>query len=125
MLTGAPALFALGLGIGAPLIALAVFGVGILPRSGPWMREVRVFFGVLLTGVGLWLALRLAPPLLALVAWGTLALIYGAYLATRATPSRATTMIKRIIVAMLFGYAALAVAGVSIGGGRSTAPLAV
>lgn len=124
VLTGALALFCLGLGIGAPLIALAVFGVGVLPRSGPWMVEIRVFFGVLLAAIGLWLALRLAPPEIALAAWGALALAYAAYLSTRATISTTTTALKRMAVAALFGYAALAGAGWSIGGGRPTAPLA-
>ncbi len=124
VLTGACALFALGLGIGAPLIALAVFGVGVLPRNGPWMSEVRIFFGVLLAAVGLWLALRLAAETLALAAWGALALVYGAYLSTRATISVPATVIKRVIVTLLLGYAALAAAGLSIGNGRSVAPLA-
>ncbi|MES1955330.1 protein-disulfide reductase DsbD [Salinisphaera hydrothermalis] len=124
VLTGALALFCLGLGIGAPLIALAVFGVGVLPRSGPWMIEIRVFFGVLLAAIGLWLALRLAAPDIALAAWGALALAYGAYLSTRATISTTTTVLKRMAVAALFGYAALAGAGWSIGDGRPTAPLA-
>ncbi|MGN8158546.1 protein-disulfide reductase DsbD, partial [Salinisphaera sp. SWV1] len=124
LLTGALALFALGLGIGAPLIALAVFGVGVLPRSGPWMGEVRVLFGVLLVGVGVWLATRLASPGQALAAWGALALVYGAYLSTRATPSIPATVLKRIVVGVLVGYAALAGAGHAIGGGRAMAPLA-
>ncbi|WP_423823386.1 protein-disulfide reductase DsbD [Salinisphaera sp. SPP-AMP-43] len=124
VLIGAIALFALGLGIGVPLLALALFGARVLPRSGPWLGEVRVFFGVLLFAVGLWLALRLASPAMGLAAWGALALIYGAYLSTRPTQSPTAATAKRIVVLAVLGYAALAGAGLAIGNGHSTAPLA-
>src|SRR3546814_4764496 len=40
-LTGGLALFALGLGMGLPLLAIAVFGARILPRPGAWMDRDR------------------------------------------------------------------------------------
>src|SRR3546814_5688487 len=44
-LTGGLALFALGLGMGLPLLAIAVFGARILPRPGAWMDRVKAVFG--------------------------------------------------------------------------------
>lgn len=124
LLLGGAALFCLGLGMGLPLIGLAAFGATVLPRAGRWMQDVRVFFGVMLIAVGLWLALRLAEPVIALAAWGGLALAYGCYLTTRASNNTASTIVRRIICGLLFGYAALAGLGLAVGDGRPARPLA-
>mgnify|MGYP001172231580 CR=1 FL=1 len=124
LLLGGAALFCLGLGMGLPLVALAAFGATVLPRAGRWMQEVRVFFGVMLIAVGFWLALRLAAPTTALAAWGGLTLLYGCYLSTRAGDSTAGILARRLVCALLFGYAALAGLGLAIGNGRPAQPLA-
>ncbi|WP_158583356.1 protein-disulfide reductase DsbD [Salinisphaera sp. Q1T1-3] len=124
ILLGGLALFCLGLGMGLPLIALAVFGASVLPRTGAWMAEIRVFFGVLLLATGFYLGLRLAPAAVALAAWGGLALVYGAYLSTRPVSRTSLLVSRRVAVALLGGYVALAMAGLAIGNGRPTAPLA-
>ncbi len=124
LLLGGAALFCLGLGMGLPLIGLAAFGATVLPRAGRWMQDVRVFFGVMLIAVGLWLALRLAAPVVALAVWGGLALIYGCYLTTRASDGTTGTVVRRLVCGLLFGYAALAGLGWAIGDGRPTQPLA-
>ncbi|WP_348760644.1 protein-disulfide reductase DsbD [uncultured Salinisphaera sp.] len=120
---GGAALFCLGLGMGLPLIALAVFGATVLPRAGRWMHDVRVFFGVMLIAVGLWLALRLVEPPIALAAWGLLALVYGCYLSTQPHDSIAGATMRRVASAVLLGYAALAGLGLAVGQGRPTQPL--
>lgn len=45
---GASALFALGLGMGLPLIVFVTAGAKYLPKSGKWMERIKHFFGVLL-----------------------------------------------------------------------------
>lgn len=121
---GGAALFLLGLGMGLPLIAIAVFGDALLPRRGAWMQEVRVLSGVVLIAVAIWLATRLASPPWALAAWGLLALLYGAYVSTRSANSATGRTIKRSAVAVLAGYALFAATGLAIGDARPGAPLA-
>lgn len=66
-------LFALGLGMGAPLVLFASGGGSLLPKSGNWMVAVRNTFGVLLLGVAVWMLERILPGPLALALWGLLA----------------------------------------------------
>lgn len=79
-LFGGLTLFALGLGMGIPLFALAVGGRHWLPKSGPWMNGVRSVFGVLLLGVAIWLLERVIPAPATLFLWGTLLLGCGVFL---------------------------------------------
>jgi thiol:disulfide interchange protein DsbD len=72
-LGGALRLFALGLGMGAPLVLFASGGNALLPRAGLWMVTVRNAFGVLLLGVAIWLLERVLPGPLSLALWGLLA----------------------------------------------------
>ncbi|MFP6557703.1 protein-disulfide reductase DsbD [Paraburkholderia sp. B3] len=52
---GGAALFAMGIGLGVPLMIIG-FGAGtLLPRAGSWMDGVKVFFGVVLLAAALWI----------------------------------------------------------------------
>ncbi len=68
-LRGALALFALGLGMGAPLLALGASAGRLLPRAGQWMEAVRQWVGVVLLGVAAFLLERVLPSWAALAAW--------------------------------------------------------
>lgn len=56
MVEGGLVLFALGLGIGVPLVVAATFGSKFLPKPGPWMNVVKGAFGFLLLGTAWYLA---------------------------------------------------------------------
>ncbi|MBC7578004.1 MAG: protein-disulfide reductase DsbD [Tardiphaga sp.] len=58
---GALALFALGLGMGLPLLAFGTFGAGVLPRSGPWLARVKYVFGFVFIGMAIWMLSRVIP----------------------------------------------------------------
>jgi thiol:disulfide interchange protein DsbD len=80
-LRGSSALFALGLGMGLPLLLLGTFGATVLPKSGPWLIRIKQVFGVVLIGVAIWMMSRiLALPLIA-AGWGMLAAGTGAWIA--------------------------------------------
>ncbi|MGH2342471.1 protein-disulfide reductase DsbD [Segnochrobactraceae bacterium EtOH-i3] len=79
---GAGALFALGLGMGAPLLLIGVFGPALLPRAGRWLVPMRQLFGLVFLGVAIALIARVIPETAALVLWGVFAL--GAGLAVTA-----------------------------------------
>lgn len=72
-LGGALKLFALGLGMGAPLLLVATGGAAWLPRSGPWMNTVKNAIGVLLLGLAIGLLGRVLPGPLTLLLIGLLA----------------------------------------------------
>jgi thiol:disulfide interchange protein DsbD len=74
LLTGAVALYALGLGMGVPLIIVAVFGNKLLPRAGAWMDRVKILFGFILLAAPIFLIERLIPEEWAVTLWGTLGL---------------------------------------------------
>lgn len=71
---GTVALFALGLGMGLPLVAFGTFGARILPKSGPWLVAIRQAFGVVFLGVAVMFVARLLPPPAALALWGATAI---------------------------------------------------
>lgn len=68
--TGGLALFALGLGMGVPLLLIAVFGARILPRPGAWMDRVKAVFGYAMLGLAISMLSRVLAPATVLVLWG-------------------------------------------------------
>lgn len=72
---GGLALLALSLGMGVPLLILAIGGQRLLPKNGPWMESVKTIMGLALLGVSLWLLARLLPATAILASWASLALI--------------------------------------------------
>ncbi|WP_256669881.1 protein-disulfide reductase DsbD [Pseudomonas sp. OIL-1] len=72
-LGGAASLFALALGMGLPLLLVALFGSALLPRSGEWLNNVKQLFGFGLLGVSVWLLERILPGSVSLALWAALA----------------------------------------------------
>ncbi|KVT42366.1 protein-disulfide reductase DsbD [Burkholderia multivorans] len=52
---GGAALFAMGMGLGVPLLVVGVGAGTLLPRAGAWMDGVKVFFGIVLLAAALWI----------------------------------------------------------------------
>ncbi|MGJ3442017.1 protein-disulfide reductase DsbD [Pseudomonas sp. Je.1.5.c] len=72
-LGGALKLFALGLGMGAPLLLVATGGAAWLPKSGAWLNTVKNAIGVLLLGLAIGLLSRVLPGPVTLLLIGLLA----------------------------------------------------
>jgi len=70
--TGGASLFAMGLGMGVPLIIICGWGVNALPKAGPWMENVKKVFGFGMIAVALYLLDRILYPLLSLILWALL-----------------------------------------------------
>lgn len=75
LITGAIALYALAIGMGIPLILVAVFGNKLLPQAGEWMNRVKVFFGFILLAAPLFLLERILPATWVNGLWVTLGLL--------------------------------------------------
>ena len=69
---GGIALFALGLGMGLPLILIGTYTGKLLPRAGVWMNITKFIFGMGLLAVAVWLLSRIAPPTATLALWSLL-----------------------------------------------------
>ena len=81
-LGGGLKLFALGLGMGAPLLLVATGGAAWLPKSGPWLVSVKNAIGVLLLGLAIGLLSRVLPGPVTLLLIGLLAAGLSLFLGT-------------------------------------------
>jgi thiol:disulfide interchange protein DsbD len=77
---GGAALFAMGLGMGAPLIAVGVFSRSLLPKAGPWMDAVKKFFGVVMLATALWMVSPVIPLWAQMAGWALLLIVPAIYL---------------------------------------------
>jgi thiol:disulfide interchange protein DsbD len=77
---GGVALFALSMGMGAPLLAIGTSAGKILPRAGTWMETIKAVFGVLLLAVAIWMIERVIPAQVALLLWALLLIISSIYM---------------------------------------------
>uniref|UniRef100_UPI0025C23FBB protein-disulfide reductase DsbD n=1 Tax=Aquisalimonas sp. TaxID=1872621 RepID=UPI0025C23FBB len=71
-LLGGLALFAMGNGMGVPLLLVGTALGKWLPRSGAWMVYVKQVFGVVFLAVALWMVDRFLPGPITLGLWGVL-----------------------------------------------------
>jgi thiol:disulfide interchange protein DsbD len=79
VLRGSLALFALSLGMGAPLLLVGVAEGKLLPQAGPWMDTIKALFGVMFLGVAVWMLERILPGPLTVALWALLAFVAGYY----------------------------------------------
>ena len=77
---GGAALFALSLGMGAPLIAIGTSAGKLLPRAGGWMDAIKAVFGVLLLAVAIWMLERVIPPTVTMLLWAILLIVSAVYM---------------------------------------------
>jgi len=77
---GGTALFALSMGMGAPLILFGVSAGKLVPRAGAWMDAVKAVFGVGMLAVAIWMLERILSGGLIMLLWGALAIACGIYL---------------------------------------------
>lgn len=76
---GGSALFALGLGMGLPLLIIGTSLGKWLPKGGAWMERVKHLFGFLMIGLALWLLSRIVRQPFMVFLWGGFALSLGIY----------------------------------------------
>jgi len=76
---GALALFAMAIGMGAPLLLVGIAEGRFLPHAGAWMTTVKALFGVLFLAVAVWMLSRVLPGSVTLALWALLAIVAGYY----------------------------------------------
>jgi len=80
LILGGSALFALGIGMGLPLLLLGFSEGKYLPRSGPWMDMIKKLFGFLLLGMAIWMLSRVLPGELVMFLWASLLISVAVFL---------------------------------------------
>ncbi len=123
-LLGGIALFALGLGMGLPLIVLGSFEASLLPKAGAWMTQINHAFGFLLMGVAIWLLGRLLPPAFTLMLWALLAYCAAFYLLALRPQTPVAHWLVRLTALGAATYAAWLTAGALSGASDPLRPLA-
>ncbi len=79
-LLGGFALFALALGMGAPLVVFGASAGKLLPRAGAWMDAIKAVFGVTFLALAIWMLSRVLDPVWIMLLAGLLAVACAVYL---------------------------------------------
>lgn len=123
-LGGALKLFALGLGMGAPLLLVATGGATWLPKSGPWLVTVKNAIGVLLLGLAIALLSRVLPGQITLLLTGLLAAGVALFLGTLEFGAKSTRQrLAQLLGLFLLVYALACWVGAWTGQTDPTRPL--
>lgn len=83
ILRGAAALYAMGLGMGTPLLLMGASAGHLLPKTGVWMQTVKSIFGIVFLGVAIYLVSSLLPAIVVMGLWTTLFIGSGYWLFKR------------------------------------------
>ena len=123
---GGASLFAMGLGMGVPLIIICGWGVNALPKAGPWMENVKRVFGFAMIAVALYLLDRILYPLLSLILWALLFTIAPIMLGVFKNLSRSLSLVGivfRLFSILFLVYGLMLWLLVAKGGGDIQQPL--
>jgi thioredoxin:protein disulfide reductase len=124
---GGAALFAMGIGLGVPLMIIGLGAGSILPRAGAWMDGVKVFFGVVLLAAALWIVWPVIGGVAQMLLAALWLLIAAASLGLFA-PSASVNVWKRLgrgLGAAFAIWAATLLVGLAAGSNDPLKPLAV
>lgn len=80
MLRGGSALFAMSLGMGAPLLAVGAAQGKLLPKAGGWMEIVKNAFGFMMLALAIWMLSRILPGTVTMLLWAVLIFMAGVFM---------------------------------------------
>lgn len=102
---GGGALFSMAAGMSVPLLLIGASMGKLLPKAGPWMAQIKYFFGFLLMATALWMVSPLMSPLLLLASIGTLLIFSSIYLRLFSPLEEHATFganVRRLVAIVLF-----------------------
>lgn len=111
---GASALFAMGIGMGIPLLLIGTSAGKWLPRSGPWMEVVKIAFGFLMLGMSIWLSMRITSPSVSFAFWGVLLILIAFFVGTHLPKAIGYQKFNRLLGVLLGTFGIIVMVGASL-----------
>jgi len=127
MLRGGSALFAMSLGMGAPLLAVGAAQGKLLPKAGGWMVAVKNAFGFMMLGLAVWMLSRILPGAVTMLLWAILIFMAGVFmggLTTLTTESSGAEKLGKGFGFLTIIYGIILLLGSLTGGSNPLQPLA-
>ncbi len=127
MLRGGSALFAMSLGMGAPLLVVGAAQGKLLPKAGGWMIAVKNAFGFMMLGLAIWMLSRILPGTVTMLFWAVLIFMAGVFMGGLTTLGVEATGRQKFgkgfgFLAIIYGVILLL--GAMTGGSNPLQPLA-
>ena len=127
MVRGGAALFAMSMGMGAPLLLVGAAQGKLLPKAGPWMVAIKGAFGFMMLGLAIWMLSRILPGTVTLALWAVLTFMAGVFMGGLTTFGPEASPVQKMgkgfgVLAMIWG--AFMVLGAVTGGSNPLQPLA-
>jgi thiol:disulfide interchange protein DsbD len=127
MVRSGSALFAMSLGMGAPLLLVGAAQGKFLPKAGPWMVAVRNSFGFMMLGLAIWMLSRILPGSITMLFWAVLIFMAGVFMGGVTTLTSESTGPQKLgkgfgFLAIVYGIVLLL--GALTGGSNPLKPLA-
>jgi thioredoxin:protein disulfide reductase len=123
---GGSALFAMGMGMGIPLLLLGASAGKLLPKAGTWLYSTKAVFGVIMLAVAVWMLSRILPPAITILLWAMLLILPAIYLnAIDPLPENSSGWRKlwKGVGLMMLAYGLLLLIGFSMGNNNPFKPL--
>lgn len=123
---GGSALFALGFGMGVPLLLLGASAGKLLPKAGEWLNSTQAVFGVIMLAVAVWMLERILPAQIIMLLWAMLLILPAIYLgAVEPLPANCPGWRKlwKGVGLMMLGYGLILLIGFSMGNSNPLKPL--
>ena len=111
---GGAALFALGMGMGAPLLILGTSASELTKKIGPYLEITNKVFGVLFLIVSIWLIERIVSAEIAAYLWALLSIVIAVGLLKIIAFKTFTKFTVNFLSTLLFIYSGLQVYGVNV-----------
>ncbi len=127
MVRGGAALFAMSLGMGAPLLVVGAAQGRFLPKAGPWMTAIKGAFGFMMLGLAVWMLSRILPGNVTLALWAVLVFMAGVFMGGFTSLGADSTPAQKLgkgfgFLAIIYGV--LLLLGALAGGSNPLKPLA-
>ena len=127
MVRGGLALFAMSLGMGAPLLAVGAAQGKLLPKAGPWMVAIKGAFGFMMLGLAVWMLSRILPGVVTMALWAALVFMSGVFMGGLTTLTSTSGNVQKLgkglgLLAILYGLVLFF--GALSGGSNPLRPLA-
>ncbi|MGB5333672.1 MAG: protein-disulfide reductase DsbD [Woeseiaceae bacterium] len=127
MLRSGSALFAMSLGMGAPLLLVGAAQGKLLPKAGPWMIAVRNAFGFMMLGLAIWMLSRILSGNITMLLWAVLIFMGGVFMGGLTTLTSESAVAQKVgkgfgFLAIIYGVILLL--GALTGGSNPLQPLA-